>query len=437
MKFSTAHRDAGSGPFAIAMACLFAGVCMAAGVGVWALAEPLGSPFRLLATAAAAIGIILAAAALAWRFIVLPARQSAQRVRGLSDEADRLCALLADREELSAARTGPAETRSAHDASAKLDGALLGYFGAAMDRLAAGDLDVALRADVPGPHAALKTNFNKAVCDINELVRDTGDASREIGDNAETLQRMSQALLRFAARLDAHLQKAQSAGPPLCENHDEATDALADLRHTVTELAGRCDSGRTLLCEANASAAKMKELAGQIGDFVAVVDDVAYQTNLLAINAGIEAARAGETGKGFAVIADEIRQLSRRSATSADDVRAIVRDCGAQADAGTRHVDAASAIVTELASALDGLGPRIAVMATALDARTGDLRSMLDGTGEVEDTARRCASMSARVQRMSRELATLAKRQDQFLARYRTQPWREDITPADERRRAG
>jgi len=95
----------------------------------------------------------------------------------------------------------------------------------------------------------------------------------------------------------------------------------------------------------------MQDIAGsskKIADIIAVIDGIAFQTNILALNAAVEAARAGEQGRGFAVVAGEVRSLAQRSAAAAKDIKDLIGDSVQKVELGARHVNDAGASMTDI-----------------------------------------------------------------------------------------
>ncbi|CDG81577.1 methyl-accepting chemotaxis protein [Janthinobacterium agaricidamnosum] len=147
---------------------------------------------------------------------------------------------------------------------------------------------------------------------------------------------------------------------------EETASSMEELTSTVRQNADNARQANTLARSASSIAvrggevvsqvvgtmASINESSGKIVEIIAVIDGIAFQTNILALNAAVEAARAGEQGRGFAVVATEVRNLAQRSAAAAKDIKTLIGDSVEKVGAGSRLVDEAGSTMDEIVASI-------------------------------------------------------------------------------------
>ena len=122
--------------------------------------------------------------------------------------------------------------------------------------------------------------------------------------------------------------------------NERVNGALAAGQEAVDETAGGMNRIKSTVDSTAATVTELGAKSDQIGAIVETIDDIAEQTNLLALNAAIEAARAGEQGKGFAVVADEVRKLAERSSRATKEIAALIAEVQTETEAAVKAMAA-------------------------------------------------------------------------------------------------
>ncbi|SMX27389.1 Methyl-accepting chemotaxis protein III [Pelagimonas phthalicica] len=208
----------------------------------------------------------------------------------------------------------------------------------ALVNLSKGDFRSEVTQHFPEEHKKLRYEINDAMAELGSTVGILKATSQNINMGVEGIASSADALSQRTESQAATLEQTAAAVDEVTASIKLATDHAANVEQTVREARDKAEESSGIVSETIDAMTEIEQSSKQIERITGVIDDIAFQTNLLALNAGVEAERAGEAGRGFSVVASEVRGLAQRSADAAKEIKSLIEASGQQVDKGVRMV---------------------------------------------------------------------------------------------------
>jgi methyl-accepting chemotaxis protein len=306
----------------------------------------------------------------------------------------------------------------------------------AADQAAIGDVSQTVKALSTDEIGEMAESFSRMITNLRQIVTRINAGTNSLASSSEELSATSDDMNKGASQLSSQTEQVVTAMTEvsqtimdMAKNATNAADASRNASDTATkgkQIVDRTAEDMLSIAKTVQEAATIIEALGtssaQIGEIVNVINGIADQTNLLALNAAIEAARAGEQGRGFAVVADEVRKLAERTGQATKDItqriQGIQQAAAESVEAmqkGSNEVDKGVAMAREASASLDTIVTAsssamdmVQRIAAATEQQSAATEEVTQNMEHISDITKRTSASTEQIKVSAQELARLA-----------------------------
>ena len=300
-------------------------------------------------------------------------------------------------------------------------------------RLADKDMTFRLGDELPEAYDRLKTDFNSAVDSLESAFGVVLEGAHSISSSTREVAAAADDLARRTEQQAAAIEETSAAISEISTTVAETAEGARKANAAVDVARNDAESSGPVVRSAMEAMSRVGASSRNIAKIVDLIDEIAFQTNLLALNAAVEAARAGEAGRGFSVVAAEVRILAGRAAQSAKEIASFVATANEDVAQGARLVSDTGTALERIAQQIAGVSDVVKEIAGRTSAQCTAIQEVTVAVGQMDEDTQKNAAMVEETSAATRSLQSETETLAAAVGEFKTGARREDEPRSDRR----
>lgn len=284
--------------------------------------------------------------------------------------------------------------------------------------MAAGNLNVALEGDFMGDFVSLKQSISTIIASMNLAFEKINEASTQVASSSNQIAENSQMLAQGANEQSDSIEELSSTIRKISKQIVENVKNAQTASQITIEASSEVETGNEKMLEMIDAMNEISSMGIEISNIIKTIEDIAFQTNILALNAAIEAARAGESGKGFTVVAEEVRELASKSAAAAQNTGVLIGNTVNAVQKGVTIADQTAQSIRNVVEGAKKVTHIVDEIATQSQEQAKSISMATKDVGQISDVVQHNSATADESAASSQELAAQAEALKELVSQF-------------------
>ena len=288
----------------------------------------------------------------------------------------------------------------------------------ALNKVEQGDLTQRLLVDSKDEIGELARAMNAALNNVRDVIAQVGESSRALTSASSQLAKSADIMASGAHEQAASLEQTSASLEQITATVRQNSDNARQASQLAISSRDAAENSGEVVRNAIGAMNEINDASSKIAAIIRVIDEIAFQTNLLAVNASVEAARAREHGKGFAVVATEVRTLAQRSGAAAKEIKSLISDSRRKVEKGSNLVNRSGKTLTEIVSSVKRVTDIVGEIAAASREQTSGIEQVNTAMLQMDTVMQSNSSHTEELSATATTLAANAVHLERLISRF-------------------